>query len=309
MSTTIKKTLRDLIILAILALAVFLYFKIKTWTTNESTGYLTSSEETRSYLLYVPDSVRRKTPAPLVIAFHGYSSKPSDIEFSSRWNDLADKEGFIVVYPKGSGNPTYWRTSATTYAPRDPQLDVQFVTDLIDKLSQEYNIDPNRIYVNGMSMGGGMAHVAACFLADRVAAFGGVAGAYAFPSGQCQPSRPVPFIAFHGTADTTVPLEGGVMSQYNITYPSVPRFMQAWADNNQCQQSTTTTLNDEVEETAYSDCAQNAEVKLYVIENGGHTWPGDDPASAPQFGYTTQQIDAAPMMWEFFKTHPLTSGE
>ena len=309
MSTTLKKTIRDLVILALLALAVFLYFKIKALKTNETTSFLTSSDETRTYLLYVPDSVRRKTPAPLVIAFHGYSSKPSDIEFSSRWNDLADKEGFIDVYPKGTGSPTYWRTSATTYGPRDPQLEVQFVTDLIDKLSQEHNIDPARIYVNGMSMGGGMAHVAACFLADRIAAFGGVAGAYAFPSGQCQPSRPVPFIAFHGTADPIIPLEGSAMAQYNITYPSIPRFVQKWAESNQCKQTSTIDLNDEVEETRYTDCAQNADVQLYIIENGGHTWPGDDPSSAAQFGYTTQKIDAAPLMWEFFKAHPLPETE
>jgi polyhydroxybutyrate depolymerase len=302
-----QEYLRDLLILAVLALGVFIFIKIKTSTPNETEQTLTSSGETRSYLLYVPDSYQRSTPAALVIALHGYSSKPSDMAYTSRWNDLADQEGFIVAYPRGSGSPTYWRSSATTYAPDSSQGDVQFISDLIDQLEAEYNIDTARIYVNGMSMGGGMSYVLACRLANRIAAVGGVAGAYSYPLNLCNPSRPVPFIAFHGTEDATVSYEGETLEEYNLTFPPILPFIEGLAEINQCAQSTATPREEEISITNYTGCAQDAEVILYTIHGGGHTWPGDPSGTTTQWGRTTQQIDATLLMWEFFEQHPLAA--
>lgn len=302
-----QEYLRDFLILAVIALGVFIFIKIKTSTPNESELTLTSSGETRSYILYVPGSYHRGTPAALVIALHGYSSKPSDMVYTSRWNDLADEEGFIVAYPRGSGNPTYWRSSATSYAPDSSQVDVQFISDLIDQLAAEYSIDPARIYVNGMSMGGGMSYVLACRLADRIAAAGSVSGAYSYPINLCDPSRPVPFIAFHGTEDATVSYEGETLESYNLTFPPIPPFFEQYAEINQCAQTTATPREEEISITDYMDCVQNAEVILYTIHGGGHTWPGDPSGTTTEWGHTTQQIDATLLMWEFFEQHPLVS--
>ncbi|MBA3073867.1 MAG: hypothetical protein FP831_09745 [Anaerolineae bacterium] len=119
-----QQYLRDIAILLVIALAIFLFIKIKAWTAETSNMKLTSSGEYRSYQLYVPNSYNPKRPAPLVISLHGYSSKPSDMIYSSRWNDLADEEGLIVVYPLGYGNPTYWHTSGYAYSGRNAQKDV-----------------------------------------------------------------------------------------------------------------------------------------------------------------------------------------
>lgn len=308
--TLTQEYIRDFSILVIIALGVFLFIKIKAWTAETTTVKLTSSGEERSYQLYVPKSYNPKSPAPLVITLHGYSSKPSDAVYSSRWNDLADKEGFITVYPLGIGTPTYWHTSGVAYSGRNAQMDVQFFSDLIDQLEGKYNIDPARIYVNGISMGGGMSHVLACTLADRVAAVGGVSGAYNYPSEKCDPSRPVPFIAFHGTEDSTVPYDGGVLQQYNITYPSIPEFIKSWAEQNQCSETSAVPQEGEISSVSYTHCSQNADVVLYTVIGGGHTWPGDQPSPTESvWGYTAQQIDATQLMWQFFKEHPLPAGE
>src|SRR5947209_15439212 len=87
--------------------------------------------------------------------------------------------------------------------------DVRFISELIDTLRAAYNIDPTRIYANGLSIGGGMAFVLSCTLSDRIAAVGMVAAAQSLPSSWCTDHRPVPMIAFHGTADPIVPYQGG----------------------------------------------------------------------------------------------------
>ncbi len=304
-----QEYLRDIAILLVVALGIFLFIKIKAWTADMSTVKLTSSGEERSYLLYVPKSYNSKTPAPLVISLHGYTSKPSDIAYSSRWNDLADEEGLITVYPLGYSSPTYWHIFEYAYGGRNVQTDVQFISDLIDQLEENYNIDPSRIYVNGISMGGGMSYVLACSLAERIAAVGSVSGAYNYLLENCTPSKPVPLIAFHGTEDTAVPYDGGVNSAYGITYPAVPEFIQAYAENNQCMKINSIPQEGEIRSVKYSHCAQNADVQLYTIIGGGHTWPGDTPAATPTWGYTTQQIDAARLMWQFFEQHPLPASE
>jgi polyhydroxybutyrate depolymerase len=307
--TLTQEYIRDLSILVIIALGIFLFIKIKAWTAEMDTVKLTSSGEERSYLLYVPESYDPKTPAPLVITLHGYNSKPSDAVYSSRWNDLADKEGLIAVYPLGYGSPTYWHIFEYAYGGRSVKTDIQFFSDLLDQLEAKYNIDPARIYVNGISMGGGMSYVLSCYMAERIAAVGSVSGTYNFPLGKCKPAKPVPFIAFHGTKDPAVPYEGGVNSAYDITYPAVPDFIHAYADQNQCAESVAVPQEGEISSVKYTHCAQNAEVVLYTIHGGGHTWPGDTPAATPSWGYTTQQIDATQLMWQFFEQHPMPAKE
>jgi len=150
-----------------------------------------------------------------------------------------------------------------------------------------------------------MSYVLACTLSERIAAVGSVSGAYNYPLNKCKAAKPVPFIAFHGTEDTAVPYDGAVISEYNITYPSVPVFIQAYANQNQCSSTDEFPQEGEISSTEYTHCAQNADVILYTIHGGGHTWPGDTPAATPTWGYTTQQIDVTRLMWQFFEQHPL----
>ncbi|HCS39117.1 MAG TPA: hypothetical protein DIW44_05965 [Anaerolineaceae bacterium] len=272
---------------------------------NKTNGALISSGEKRHYLLHVPDSYDPDVPTPLIISIHGFAEWPAHQAKISRWNDLADELGFIVVYPSGTDFPLRWRTTGLTNSPQDPELDVMFISDLIDKLASEYSIDPNRIYANGLSNGGGMSYLLACKMADRIAAIGSVAGAYTYAPELCTPSRPVPMIAFHGDADPVVPYLGGPSRSFEIPFPSVPGWMQGWADRNQCQTASLIPQEGEISGIAWTDCSQNAEVTFYTITGGGHAWPGGDPIPAWIVGYTSQAINTTRVMWQFFEQHPL----
>ncbi|MBA4375394.1 MAG: hypothetical protein C0401_04370 [Anaerolinea sp.] len=291
-------------IFLLLALAIATAFKV----ADKTTSTLISSGEIRSYLLYVPDSYDPNTPTPLVISIHGFAEWPAHQAQISHWNDLADENGFIVVYPSGTGFPKRWRTMGEAAAPGDSMIEVQFFSDLVDHLEQTYNIDPARIYANGLSNGGGMSYLLACKLADRIAAIGSVAGAYVFPLDQCKPSRPVPLIAFHGTSDPVVPFAGGPSRTFDVPFPVVTDWIKLWAERNQCAASPLVLpVDEEVNGFRFVNCIQNAEVVFYIIVGGGHAWPGGEPIPAWIAGYTSQHIDATRVIWEFFKQHPLTT--
>ena len=193
----------------------------------KTNGMIVSFGQHRTYLLYVPASYDPATPMPLVISMHGFAEWPAHQMQISGWNKLADEYGFIVVYPSGSGFPRRWLASGRVGDSSDPMLDVIFISDLIDELKRQYNIEPARVYANGLSNGGGMSFLLGCKLSDRITAVGSVSGAYLFPLDGCKPSRPVPMIAFHGTADPIVPYQGGPSRRFNIPFPAIPEWMAA----------------------------------------------------------------------------------
>ncbi|MBN2149668.1 MAG: hypothetical protein JW726_19930 [Anaerolineales bacterium] len=294
-----------IIVLGIGILIVALGAIIFSWV-DEANGSLESSGEKREYLLYVPESYDPATPTPLVISIHGFAEWPAHQRDISHWNDLADKQGFIVVYPSGTSFPKRWRTNVGAEAGNDAAKEVQFISDLIDQLQQEYTIDPNRIYANGLSNGGGMSALLGCQLAERIAAVGSVAGAYLFAMESCNPSRPVPLIAFHGTADPIVPYTGGPSSAFELPFPVVTEWMAAWAQGNGCSLDPVALPgNGDVGGVQYTQCDEDAAVIFYTIQGGGHTWPGGEPLPRWITGETTQDIDATEVMWEFFRQYSL----
>jgi polyhydroxybutyrate depolymerase len=221
----------------------------------------------------------------------------------SGWNRLADEHGFIVVYPSGSGFPKIWHVDRGAGLMRD----VRFISQLIDTLEKAYNIDPARIYVNGFSLGGGMAFVLSCALSDRVAAVGMVAAAQTLPWSWCTDHRPVPMIAFHGTADL-VPYQGGPSPDpFNpLTFPAVRDWTANWARRNRCGPNPVEiAVGADVARLEYTNCADDAAVVLYSIWEGGHTWPGGKPLPEWICGRTSSSIDATSQMWAFFREHHL----
>jgi polyhydroxybutyrate depolymerase len=274
---------------------------------NRNTGSLVSGGEAREYLLHVPKIYDPTTPTPLVISMHGAGLWPAAQRDISRWNVLADEEGFIVVYPAGVGGarPRIWRANRGAGLPRD----VRFIADLIDTLRTAYNIDPGRIYANGLSNGAGMAFVLSCTLADRIAAVGLVASALLLPWEWCTEKRPMPVITFHGTADPVTPYHGGVTWIAPTAFPDVPTFIAKWARRNGCAAPPhDSTVASDVTLRAYSDGDCDASVALYTIERGGHAWPGGQPVPAWFAGPTSRSIDATRLMWEFFRGQRLAGN-
>ncbi len=292
-------------------------------TTGASSHTLEAGGLTREYIVYVPDSYDPAQPTPLILSLHGFASSDVQQALWSQWNPLADREGFIVVYPQGKGSPARWNTGQTSLSPVTAQVpadtpisdllsqffeavevdDVAFFRDLIAQLESDYCIDPARIYVNGLSNGGGMTNRLACEMSDVFAAVGTVAGAYTSFPGGCHPSRPMPVIAFHGVVDPVVPYAGDAA----IDFPAIQTWAADWAARDQCDPTPQTVAETvgAVTGVRYSGCADDAEVVLYSIADGGHTWPGGFPIPPLFVGKTTQDIDASATMWAFFMAHPL----
>jgi polyhydroxybutyrate depolymerase len=273
---------------------------------NKTNGAIESSGQTRRYLLYVPDTYDPAVPTPLVISMHGFAEWPDHQRTISHWNALADEFGFIVVYPSGTQFPMRWRTMGQPGSETDPMLDVTFISNLIDHLEAEYNIDAQRIYATGLSNGGGMSFVLSCMLSDRIAAIGTVAGAYTLPWSECIPSRQVPAIIFHGTEDPIVPYHGGPSRSFDIPFPDLPTWVGELSRRNGCTGAPMELpAAGEVSGIQYSPCAEDANVIFYTIAGGGHSWPGGQVMPRWIVGHTTMDIDATRVMWAFFQEHPL----
>ena len=188
------------------------------------------------------------------------------------------------------------------------QDDVRFISKLIDTLEAAYNIDPARIYANGLSNGGGMAFVLSCTLSDRIAAVGMVAAAHSLPWSWCTDPRPVPMIAFHGTSDALTPYHGGRSPVFpdRVVLPSIPTWTSNWARRNQCEPNPVeSVVATDVTRLEYTSCADGAGVVLYTVQGGGHTWPGGKPAPEWLAGFTSDGVDATSQMWAFFREHRL----
>ena len=263
------------------------------YVDNRTTGTIVIGDAERDYIVHVPGSYTGGTPVPLVLSLHGATTWPSLQKNLSGWNDVADKNGFIVVYP-GASN-VFFRAFGLR--------DVPFIAALIDRMQATYNIDPDRIFVNGLSNGGGMSYVLSCAMADRIAAVGAVGAAITMPPDLCPAAKPVPVVVFHGTADRFAKYEGGKSFVAVDPFPPIPLWVGNWARRNHCSPSTReSSAAIDVTRIEYQDCTEP--VVLYKIENGGHTWPGGAPLAEWFAGATNDHINATETMWTFFKDHP-----
>lgn len=276
----------------------------------------------RSWFQRTPAAAGSSDPRPLVIDFHGYTEGAPLHRTVSGFEALGEEEGFVTVTPQGQGTPTHWDARLDS-----PDLD--FVGDLLDTVEGSTCIDLDQVYVTGFSNGAFMSSSVACRYADRVAAIGAVAGLRDVPD--CDPARPVPVIAFHGTDDQFVRYDGGLgPDAEDLPAPdgsgktlgedpaaigtlapgsiddAVPDVAEAWADRNGC-----TAGSDEAAESSDTTrvsftCPAGAAVELYRTEGGGHGWPGSlgSAMAGEVVGPTTFTIDATELTWQFFQDHP-----
>jgi polyhydroxybutyrate depolymerase len=302
-----KRIIGGVLILITLPLGLALFEAVSFAVRNRNNGSIVSSGTMRKYLLYVPRSYDGSSPTPLVISMHGAGGWPAQQMNLSQWNRLADSQRFIVVYPSGGDGPgpRIWHVARES----DLSRDVRFISDLIDKLEASYNIDSERIYANGFSNGGGMAFVLSCTLSRRIAAVGMVGAAQTLPWSWCMDKRPVPMIAFHGTADPFAPYEGGPspIAPATFLFPSVPIWAKNWARRNRClPDPVESVLAADVSRHEYTNCAEAAAVVLYTVRGGGHQWFGGEPMPEWFVGPTSPNVDGTSRMWTFFRGHRLS---
>jgi len=279
---------------------------------------------TRSYIVHVPPGEARG-PRAAVLVFHGGGGNARQAARMSGMSALAGREGFLAVYPNGTGRLGKWLLTWNSgyccgYALRNRVDDVGFVRALITELIRRYGADPDRIYATGMSNGGMMTHRLAAELSDLLAGAAPVAGSiggkanakapdYVIP----RPGRPVPVLILHGKKDRHLRYEGGepviTLTPGRVDLP-VRAAVEFWVKNNGCAPEPVRewALEGHVERESYQGCRDGADVVLYTLIHGGHVWPG---SKRPRLWTNDpcRKFPASETIWEFFAAHPRRRGK
>lgn len=270
----------------------------------------------RTYIVYVPTSYDPAQPMPLVLGLHGRTSNGVNTAASSGMNFLAEKYGFIAVYPDGLNGEWNYVREIPIYDYGDHD-DVAFLSSLIDDLSLGLNINQDRVYAFGISNGGFMVQRLACEAPERFAAFASViAQAYWGLDPFCEGQPPVPIMFINGTEDPIVSWEGlqrtNTEGQQVSVIFSTEETLEFWGIHNRCipdfdhieLPQLGASPQTEVHRFDYEGCAEGSALRIYAVVGGGHTWPGIDWGNEALLGRTNYDIEAGEEIWQFFAEHP-----
>jgi polyhydroxybutyrate depolymerase len=262
----------------------------------------------RSFTVYIPTSLPADRPAPVVFQLHGGKGTGVETNGLSKLSLLGEKEGFIVVAPDGvDKNWNDGRVDVRKATAFEQKIDdVGFLISVLDEIGTHHRVDQARVYSMGISNGAMMSGRLACERPDRFAAVGLVAGTGpADLAGMCAANGPVSIVAFHGTDDPLIDYNGdpAVHPELGLRL-SVEQFAEYWTSRNGC-------VGDPVVDQPTATISrrtwtgERADVAMYRVEGGGHTWPGKRQP-LPEFivGSTDGSLDATSVMWDFFKEHP-----
>ena len=270
----------------------------------------------RKYHLFAPKGFDKLLP--VVLAFHGGGSNARQMELYTRFDALAAKESFLVVYPEAvDGNWNDGRGIAGVRSQQETIDDVKFVRLIVDRISKEYMIDRSRVFCTGISNGAFMSHRLATEASDLITAIAPVVGGMA-PSmaKQFHPTYPVSILIIQGDADPLVPIRGGMVGfprgrkrgQVVPTEETISLYLRR--NGNQGDPTVTTLDRDEKDGTSveirrYPDGPGGVKTQVYIVRNGGHTWAGR-PLYLPEMliGKASQEFSATEVIWEFFKSCP-----
>lgn len=231
----------------------------------------------RTYEIFIPQTYNQNNPIPLVFAFHGSGGDGAGMRILTAFDDHAKERNFIVCYPDAA--VANWNEGCNcNIASRLGIDDIGFIEYLIDKISQNYNIDTNRIFAAGYSQGGFFANNLACKLSDKFSKTAVVCGAVSNQlSDGCFPANNTSVLMIQGTNDQSV-LYNGIPSG-NFSYLSAKESSKFWANKNGCNiEPITESLPDKgdpaitVLKDTYLDCDNNVSVVLYSVFNGSHGW-------------------------------------
>jgi polyhydroxybutyrate depolymerase len=273
----------------------------------------------RAYAVHYPRNQTPDHPLPLVFALHGAGGADAQsMSRSTGFNAIADREGFILVYPQGiNGN---WNDGRGKVFNRRKDIskvdDVGFVSRMLDQFVASGQADPRRIYITGVSNGGMMTHRLGIELSEKLAAIAPVIANIPTKIATRRPAQPLSVLVMNGTEDSIIPWAGGDLRRLGRDYGSVLSTEQSvtyWADVAQLplaqgrRQLLADRLPDDRCQVAVDTFrlpGREAEVVLYSIIGGGHTVPG---STIPDFkrivGPKCMEINAAEVIWEFFKRH------
>ncbi|MFC3164783.1 alpha/beta hydrolase family esterase [Ciceribacter thiooxidans] len=330
-SGTVRKPLRARDLVGLLATG-FLFFAFMTGYASAATGCGTpvpagrhdmtirSGGHDRHAVYFIPSTYTGDRKVPLVFDFHGSNSHPRGQLNRSRWDEVAEREDFVVMALEGSLDGALpgthaWNVPGVKPLPgvsREGSLDEgTFIRDAVEKAKDTFCIDPDRIYASGYSGGGRMLSQYVCDGHEDFAAAGFVMGLRAgYPEQEdgvwrphkesCHPARAISIIAFSGLKDHVNPFAGGGQPYWQYGGEAA---VERWAELNGCEGRPTVDAGEKVTVSSYSGCRRGTNVVSYVIAGASHDWP----ARTIRFRFasngdeTVREVDATDRMWEFFR--------
>ena len=272
----------------------------------------------REYIIHVPENLNQDSPIVLVI--HGYTGSAEGIAAYTGMNNIAEREGFIAVYPQGTidSNGNTFFNVGYEFNDDSPINDVSFIRELVRSISQEFNLKRKKAFATGMSNGGDMSYLLACTSSDLFKAVAPVAGVLMKGlKDSCELSSPVPIFEIHGTADKISLFEGDLNNEGGWgAYYDLPSTIDFFAEryqltNKSVKQMTSKESGADYDiffERHWADDLEE-EVWMYRIEDGRHVWPGiklnwwDNPLAWFYFGSGNEDINASEEVWAFFKKY------
>ena len=264
----------------------------------------------RSYLAHVPPQAN-SSALPLVVSLHGGGGNARQHRRMSGMDAAADRDGYIVAYPNGSGPLqdrllTWNAGDCCGYAQKENIDDVAFVSGVVDDLSRRAAVDRGRVYVVGHSNGGMLAHRLGAAMPGHLAAIASVAGARIPPAGS---GRAVPVLHIHSVDDPRALYHGGLgppfpMTNNRVQHVPVEQTIAAWIARDGCDPAPREIETREADgHTArlyvYRKCRDGAEVALWKLTGAGHGWPGAAQTFEGLLGPATRVIDANREIWRF----------
>ncbi len=287
--------------------------------TYQSTVEMTFRGFKRDFLVHVPTNFTPQKTYPLVVVVHGAFSSASAFSEISGFNELADREGFIVSYANGVGIfgfLRHWNAGfCCAYAAENKIDDTGYLKQIIESSSKSLPINRERIFLVGFSNGGMLVHRFATEYPEypkSVAVVSATIGAIDVnikPEWKLKPPpNPVSVFLAHGTADDSIPYEGGAREGSNgeLTFYSFKQSVEFWLNTNQCSQTSDTryTRENAVEKKSWEDCSKNKKVVKVSLANWNHRWPGVYHTSRLSQDDSLFNYNLTKEIWEFFKAHP-----
>jgi poly(3-hydroxybutyrate) depolymerase len=225
----------------------------------------------RSCTIVSPPNVKAGEKLPVVIALHGFATDADQMRGVGQWDAAVVKDRFIAVFPQGELDS--WNAGGCCGLAKSGNVDdVGYLQTVLTALRQRPDVDPSRIYMVGASNGGMMTYLFLCSHADELAGAASISGTSVVG---CEPNAPIRFLHVHGTADTTVPYDGGqslISWVLGVTFTSATHSAEQVAKSEGCGAPSTQTQGVVTTET-WTGCGTGGPVQMVSLAGWGHTWP------------------------------------
>lgn len=285
---------------------------------------IVSDSYERTFHIYIPKS-KPDSPKPVVFVLHGGGGTSEGMIYLTRISELAERDGFVVVFPNGFENRWNDGRGILRYTTDRKNInDVRFFRDIVSALKTSHQIDTQRIHIVGLSNGGFMAQRAVCEASDLFASgFSVAATTSKFIESSCDVKESVSFGFIFGKRDDVIPYSGGTILIPSSPQANAPKIstgeslsftssIEVWKNRLKCEfeekqyiDSLKKKYPKDIIKYTFRNCNQGSLLDAYLIESGGHFWPhGFFYENDKKYGYLTEDMDASGVIIDFFKRTP-----